>query len=510
LTRTRRRASPAPPPLAKPFRVLRNPLPPTEVLSPEDIEAIHLASLRVLEETGVELWNDEARHILKIAGAKVDEPLRRVWLERGLVMEMVAKAPAQFPMHAWNPAKNITIGGDNIVFAAVGGPPFVTDLDRGRRAGNLEDVQTLNKLIHLSDAITLGGGHMIEPLDTPVPVRHLETMFYDLTLIDKVPQSSVLGHTHASDSVIRVALAHAGANATPEEALAAVQYKPVVLGVVNVNSPLRYDGPMLEGLITLARHGQVPVLTPFLIVGANSPVTLAAAIMQQNAEVLAGVTLVQLINPGCPVIYGNFITPIDLRSGAIPFGTPEETWAVIAGTQMARHYNLPFRGGGCLTTAQVPDAQAAYESLSSLWPAVMAHANVIKQAAGWLDGGLTASFEKFILDVELIERFHHILRERPVNEESLALDFIHQVGPGGHHLDTDHTMARYRTAFYHSELSSRLSHDAWVEGGRLDTAQRANQKWKELVAQYQPPPMETGVLEALRDYKERRKEVLLK
>jgi len=508
LSRPRRR--PLAPPLEKPFRVLRNPLPPVEVLDAEEIEAIHDASLRVLEETGLELWDGEARSILKASGAKVDESARRVWLDRGLVLESVAKAPAEFPMYAWNTAKNITIGGDHIVFSAVGGPPFVTDLDRGRREGNLDDVQTLNKLIHLSDALTLGGGHLIEPLDTPVPIRHLETMFYDLTLIDKVPQSSVLGRTHASDSVTMVALAHATASATTEEALAAIQNKPVVLGVVNVNSPLRYDGPMLEGLITLARHGQVPVITPFLIVGANSPVTLPAAIMQQNAEVLAGVTLVQLVNPGCPVIYGNFVSPIDLRSGAIPFGTPEETWALIAGTQMARHYHLPFRGGGCLTTSQVPDAQAAYESLFSLWPAVIAHSNVVKQAAGWLDGGLVASFEKFIVDVEMIERFHHILRVRPVNEESLAVEFIHQVGPGGHHLETEHTMARYRTAFYHSDLSSRLSYDAWAEGGRLDTAQRANRKWKEMIAGYEPPAMDPGVVEALQAYKTRRRELMLK
>ncbi len=307
-----------------------------------------------------------------------------------------------------------------------------------------------------------------------------------------------------------VALAHAGGAATVADALAGIQHTPAVLGVINVNSPLRYDGPMLEGLLTLARHGQVPVLTPFIIVGANSPITLPAAIMQQNAEVLAGAALVQFVNPGCPVVYGHFITPLDMRAGAVPFGTPEEVWAVFAAAQMARFYHLPFRGGGGLTTSQIPDAQAAYESTFGLWAATMAHANLILQGAGWLDGGLVASFEKFVLDVEIIERFYAFLQERPINAESLAAEYIHQVGPGGHHLDTEHTMARYRTAFHHSELSSRLAHGAWVEQGEQDTGRRAHRKWKEMVANYTPPPMDEAVVEALRDFKERRKEVLLR
>ena len=328
MPRPRRRASSQAPSLERPFQVLRNPFPPTEVLDQEAIQTIHQASLRLLEETGVDMWDAETRSILKSAGAKVDEKAQHVWLDRGLVMEMVGKAPAEFTMHAWNPAKNVPVGGSHLLYAPVGGPPFVTDFDRGRRDGNLADVQTLNKLVQMADVMVIGGGHLIEPMDIEVPVRHLETMFYDLTLIDKVPQSTVLGRVAALDSITMVALAHAGGAATVEEALAGIQHKPVMLGVVNVNSPLRYDGPMLEGLLALAKHGQVPVITPFIIVGANSPITLPAAVMQQNAEVLAGVTVVQLVHSGCPAVYGHFISPLDLRSGAVSFGTPEETWAV--------------------------------------------------------------------------------------------------------------------------------------------------------------------------------------
>ncbi|MCB9136051.1 MAG: trimethylamine methyltransferase family protein [Anaerolineales bacterium] len=510
MTRSRHRTPTQSPPSKKPFRVLRNPFPPTEVLTPDDVNAIHRTSLRVLEETGLDFWDAETLALLKTAGVKVDEKGRHAWLDRDWVMEMMGKAPAQFTMHSWNPAKNVPVGGNHLLYAPVGGPPFVSDLDRGRRDGNMADVQTLNKLVQMADAMVIGGGHLIEPLDVPVPVRHLETMFYDLTLIDKVPQSTVLGQVAAEDSITMVALAHAGGAGTVADALAGIQHKPAMLGVVNVNSPLRYDGPMLEGLLALARHGQVPVLTPFIIVGANSPITLPAAIMQQNAEVLAGAALVQFVNPGCPVVYGHFITPMDLRSGAVPFGTPEEVWAVFAAAQMARFYHLPFRGGGGLTTSQIPDAQAAYESTFGLWAATMAHANMILQGAGWLDGGLVASFEKFVLDVEIIERFYAFLEEKPINEDSLAVEFIHQIGPGGHHLDTAHTMVRYRTAFHHSELSSRLAHGAWVEQGEQDTAQRANRKWKEMLARYEPPPMDQAVMEALLDYKARRKEVLLR
>jgi trimethylamine--corrinoid protein Co-methyltransferase len=240
-----------------------------------------------------------------------------------------------------------------------------------------------------------------------------------------------------------------------------------------------------------------------------SPITLPAAIAQQHAEVLAGIVLAQCVNPGCPVIYGGFITPLDMQSGAVPFGTPEATWTLAAGAQMARHVGLPYRSSGALTTSQLPDAQAAYESLFNLWPAVMARTNVILQAAGWLDGGLVASFEKFMLDIELIERLFAVYRAPRVDTTALALDQIDAIGPGGHHLDSDYTRKRYRNAFFRSTLSSLAPHETWRDEGGLDAAQRANRAWKDKLSAYKPPPIDQGVVEALDAYKSRRIEQIM-
>ncbi len=501
--RQRRSAS-----VAKPFQLLRNPFPPTEVLNKEDVISIHDASMRVLEETGLEIWDAESRSILKAAGAKVDETAQRVWLDREMVLEAVAKAPSQFTLHSRNPAKTLTLGGNHIVFGAVGGPPFITDMDRGRRAGTLADLQNLNRLIHMCDALTLGGGHLIEPTDMPVSSAHLDSVYADITLTDKAPRATALGGGVAQDVVTMMAIAHADSSTTTEEALAAIRHKAVVMAVISVNSPLRFDRLMLQGLLALARNGQVPIISPTLMAGAMSPASMPSAVMQQNAEVLAGVTLTQLVNPGGPVVYGGFIAPLDLKSGATAFGGPDAAWALFAAAQMARHYQLPLRSAAGLTNSQVADGQAAYESLFGLWPAVMAHTNCILHAAGWLDGGLSASFEKFILDVEMVQMLYSFFKERPINAESLALEYIYQVGPGGHHLETAHTMANYRTAFYQPMLSSRLPYETWLEEGQLDTAQRANHKWKELLKNYEQPPLDPGVDEALQAYMNRRKREL--
>ncbi len=490
-----------------PFQVLRNPLPPTEVLNEEDVLAIHDASMRVLEETGLEVWDAESRSIFKTGGAKVDETAQRVWLDREMVMEMAAKAPAQFTLNARNPAKSLTIGGNHLVFGAVGGAPFVTDMDRGRRDGTLADLQNLIRLIHMCDVLTMGGGQ-IEPMDLPVSTAHLDSVYADITLTDKAPRGSAMGKVVVQDIVTMIAIAHANSSATTEEALAAIQNKTIVMSIISVNSPLRYDGPMLQGLLTLARNGQAPIISPTLMAGAISPALMPSAVMQHNAEVLAGITLTQLVNPGGPVVYGGIISPIDLKSGVMSFGGPDAAWAMFAAAQMARHYQLPLRNAAGVTTSQVADGQAAYESLFSLWPTIMAHTNCIIHAAGWLDGGLAASFEKFVLDIEILQMFYSFFKERPVNEESLALKYIHQVGPGGHHLDTDHTIANFRTAFYRPLLSSRIPYEAWVEGGRQDAAQRANRKWKEMLKNYEQPPIDPGVDEALRAYMDRRKREL--
>jgi trimethylamine--corrinoid protein Co-methyltransferase len=283
---------------------------------------------------------------------------------------------------------------------------------------------------------------------------------------------------------------------------------PVIGDVINANSPLRYDARMLGGLITYARAGQVCFITPFILAGAMSPITMAAALAQQNAEALAGVALTQLVRPGAPVIYGGFTTNVDMKSGSPAFGTPEGAWALSVGAQLARYYGLPYRGSGSLTNATTPDAQAAYETMWTLWPAVMSHTNLVAHAVGWLEGGLTASFEKFIIDVELLAMFYHLLEGFAIDDETLALDMIAEVGPGGHHFGTTHTQARYRTEFYQPFISSRLGYDTWLAAGGRDTAQRANAVWKEMLAHYEAPPLDPAIEEALRAYVERREREL--
>jgi trimethylamine--corrinoid protein Co-methyltransferase len=491
-----------------PFELLQNSRPPVVVLSEEEEGKIHVASMSILENTGLDIWDDEARQIFLQAGAAVDEPARQVRFDRGLIMEAIQSAPSSYTLAARDPAKNVRFGGNRIAFGAVGGPPYVADLDRGRRSAVLADLEDLNRLVHMLDVLTTGGGQLLEPLDLPPATRHLDAAFADITLTDKASRGMATGRAITKDVISMHALAHAGPGAALETALDLAREQTVVSAVISVNSPLRYDGPMLGGLITLARWGQLAVITPFIMAGALSPAAMPAAIAQQNAEALVGVALSQLVNPGAPIMYGGFVIPLDLQSGAIAFGSPEAAWALYAGAQMARRYGIPFRSSGGLTTAHTPDAQAAYESLFGLWPAVMAHTHWITQAAGWLDGGLTASFEKLVVDAEMIAMLGQLCEPVAVNDETLALESIDQVGPGGHNLDTDHTMARFRTAFYRPTISSRDAYESWVEAGRIDTAQRANTTWKKLLKDYQKPPIDPGVDEALQDYMNRRKREL--
>ena len=508
--RTRKRSRRIP--LAAPpveFTVLRNSRPPVQMLGAEDEARIHNASMSILETTGMDIWDEEARLIFERAGARVDHAARRVRFERGLIEQAISTAPDRVLLASRNPRKSVHFGGNQIAFGAVGGPPYVADLDRGRRSAVLADLEDLNRLVHMIDVLTTGGGQLLEPLNLPAATRHLDAAFADITLTDKVSRGMATGRRITKDVITLHALAHAGPSAGPEQALERVRTKTVVSAVISVNSPLRFDGPMLGGLITLARWGQLAVITPFIMAGALSPAAMPAAIAQQNAEALVGVTLSQLVNPGVPVMYGGFTQPLDLQSGAIAFGSPEAAWALYAGAQMARRYGIPFRSSGGLTTAHTPDAQAAYESLFGLWPAVMAHTHWITQAAGWLDGGLTASYEKLILDAEMIAMLVQLCQPVPVNAASLAVESIDQVGPGGHNLDTEHTMSRYRTAFYRPDLSSRLAYEAWDEAGRPDAAQRANGIWKQVLKDYQKPAIDPGVEDALQDFIVRRKHEIL-
>ncbi len=499
--RARRRSERRRPPLLDvPFRAIHIPFPPLELMDAEAEEAIHQASLQILEEVGVEFLDDEALDLWTQAGADVDRPGKRVRMDRHLLLELVAKAPSRFTWHARNPERTLTVGGNRILFAPNGGTVFASDLDRGRRPGTLEDYCNFVRLVQMCNVIHTTGDQLVVPHDLPVSHRHLERMRVQITLSDKALQEAAHGRIIPQDAL---ALAErVFGSPLPEDG-------PVLAGVINVNSPLRYDERMLGGLIAFARAGQALIITPFILAGVMSPASIPAAVALQNAETLAGIALAQVVRPGTPVLYGGFTTNVDLRSGAPAFGTPEGAWALIMGAQMARRYGLPYRGSGTLTTAKVPDAEAAYQTSWSIWPCVLSHTNFVLHSVGWLESGLTASFEKFVMDAEHLAQFQHFLSPPVVNSETLALDFIREVGPGGHHLGTGHTAQHFATAFFQPGLADRLPYETWTEAGGYDMARRANQLWKQLLAEYEPPPLDPAIREAVDDYVERRKRELI-
>ncbi len=484
--------------LELPFRLLRNPMPPVTILPPEQIETLHRASMQILEEIGLEFMDDEALSIWKQAGAIVGPGSNRVRIDRGLIAEAIARAPATFTWRARNPERNVLIGGNSIAFAPHSGMPFTSNLEHGRRPSTYQDFEDLLKLAQSINVLHFAGSTLVEPQDVPVSIRHLRRLLAGFTLADKAARDVAHGRIIPADNIEMCRIAFGGT--LPED--------PVIGGVINVNSPLRYDSRMLGGLISYARAGQVCIITPFILAGAMSPITMAAAIAQQNAEALAGVALTQLVRPGAPVIYGGFTTNVDMKSGSPAFGTPEGARALLIGAQLARRYDLPYRGSGSLNTSKLPDAQAAYETNWTIWPAVMAHTNFIHHAVGWLESGLTASYEKFIIDAEGLAMFHHFLQELSIDEEDLALEAIAEVGPGGHHFGTAHTQARYATEFYQPFLSDRLNYESWLEGGEKDVVQRAYKVWQDVLRQYEPPPLDPSIREGLADFCMRREKEL--
>ncbi len=480
-----------------PFRQLQTRWPPLDVLPPEDLARIHNASMQILENTGIEILDAEALDVFAKAGAKVDKIARRVWPDRGLLMDAVAKAPASFTLHARNPQRSVIIGGNNIVFSPVGGQAYSTNFERGRRQGCLADLEELIKLVHCFNVLHHGSDTLVEPTDLPANTRHMDATYASLRLTDKTIMGPSRGRVASRDAIALVSCAFGG--------LEVVQKKPVLIGIINVNSPLRFDDWMLGGLIAYSQAGQATVITPFIAAGAMGPITVAGAIAQQNAEALVGVALTQLVNPNAPVVYGNFTVDAHMRSGSPSFGTPEGAWATLAAGQLARHYKLPFRSNGSLSSSNVPDAQAAYETMMSLWPAVLAHTNFVYQGAGWVEGGLTTSYEKLIIDVEILAMMEALLCGYEVNDDTLALPYIDQVGPGGHHFDTDHTLSRFSTAFYNPLISSRLQYANWVEAGSVDAAHRAHAKWKEVLRNYEEPKLDEAVVEEIGTFMARRK-----
>lgn len=496
--REKRRRRSESPLLDMPFRQLRNPLPPLEILEAEQIERLHLASMHILETVGLDFLDAEALDIWQKAGAKVDHAAQHVWLDRGLVMESITQAPPSFTWRARNPAHHVFIGENAIAFGPNGGMVYAANLDIGRRPGTMVDYENFVKLSQMCPVLHFGNWEQVTPQDIPVSVRHLKRLEAAFRLTDKAVMEAGHGREISGDCLAMAETVFGDLTGGG----------PVIGDVINVNSPLRYDARMLGGLITYARAGQVSFITPFILAGAMSPITIASALAQQNAEALAGIALTQLVRSGAPVIYGGFTTNIDMKSGSPAFGTPEGAWALLVGAQLARYYNLPYRGSGSLTTAKLPDAQAAYETMWTMWPAILGHTNLMMHAVGWLEGGLTASFEKFMIDVELLAMFYHFLDGISLDEETLALDMIASVGPGGQHFDTPHTQARYQTEFYTSFLSDRLGYDTWLESGGQDVIRRAYTTWQSLLARYEPPPLDPALAEALQAYVTRREREL--
>jgi len=480
-----------------PFRRLSLPYRPVEVLSADHVEAIHRTALKVLEEIGMRVLDAPARALYASAGAAVDEASMRVRMDAALAESLVAKAPASFTLAARDPAKSLKVGGRDFIFSSVGGPAFVMDEDSGRRAGSCAEMCDYIRLVHMLNVIHQEGGGPLEPMDLPAPTRHLDLYHAQITLTDKNWQPQTFGRARTIDALEMAAISLG----VTREGLGDT---PVFTGIINTNSPLQLDVPMAEGLITLAEHGQVNVVTPFTLAGAMSPVTLAGALAQQHAEAIAGIALAQIVRPGVPVMYGGFTSNVDMKSGAPAFGTPEYTLAAQASGQLARRLGVPFRSSN-VTASNTVDAQAAYESAMSLWGAVTGGAHMVLHAAGWLGGGLTASFEKLILDAEMLQMMAAWCSPPVVDEATLALDAIREVGPAGHYFGAAHTLARYEDAFYRPLLSNWDNYDAWRERGALTATQRANAIWKKLLAHYEQPQIDPAIDEALRDYMDRRK-----
>jgi trimethylamine--corrinoid protein Co-methyltransferase len=494
--RRERRAGHAPAPVR--MSPIRYDLPIYEILDDEGIERLHQSSLRILAEFGIAFYDEETRSILRHHGARVEGDM--AYFHSGLVEEYVAKAPSQFVQRARNAQNNVLIGGNSIVFAPVYGPPYVLDLENKRREAKLQDFVNFVKLAYLSPYIHHSGGTVVEPTDEPISTRHLDMVFSHIKYNDKAFMGSVTSAQNAADSVAMAEILFGSE---------AIREQPGLLSLINVSSPRRFDDRMLGALKVYAKARQGLIITPFILAGAMGPTTIAGTVAQLNAEALAGIVLTQMIQPGTPVVYGSFLTTIDLQSGAPTFGTPESQLALYASAQLARRYKLPFRAGGMFSSSKIPDAQAGYESVMVMLPTILARTNFVLHAAGWLENGLVAGYEKFVLDCELLGMFHTWAKGIDLSDDFLALDAIAEVPPGGHHLGTEHTMRHFRTAFYRAELFDYDSAERWEEKGSQDSYTRANKRVVELLAGYQPPALDPAVEDALKDYMARRKQEIL-
>jgi trimethylamine---corrinoid protein Co-methyltransferase len=481
--------------LQPPFGQVPRVYDPIRVLSEDHVEAIHQAALQLLAEQGMRVLNGTALDHFRRAGARVDGQM--VYPDPGLIEACLVTVPRTFTIAARNRAKDLRFGGNDMVFSSVGGPAYVMDLDRGRRDGTLQDMQDFLRLCQSLNVIQQESGGPLEPMDLPAATRHLDLYLSQCTLLDKSWNLNALGTERTMDGLQMAALVMGWS-------LDDLARQPMMMGVINTNSPRQLDDPMSQGLIALAEHGQVAIVTPFTLAGAMAPVSLAGALVLQHAEAMFGIALTQIVRPGVPVMYGGFTSNVDMKTGAPAFGTPEYAKAAQASGQLARRIGVPFRSSNT-TAANALDAQAAYESMMSLWGCLMGGAHLVIHGAGWMHGGLTASFEKLILDAELLGMMQSYFQPISLSEEALSLDAIAEAGVGGHFFGTAQTMAQYEKAFHPPMLSNWDNYPTWLARGAEEAPARANRIWKDLLAGYEEPPLDPGIREALDDFVARRK-----
>ncbi len=481
-----------------PWRIPVNPDRPIEPLDEEGVLRLHKAAMKILSDIGIEFLNPEAVAILKQAGCRISGT--NVRMDEDFVMEMLAHAPAEFTITPRNPAREIVLGGKHMVFVNVSSPPNAWDLERGKRSGDFETFREFVKLTQYFNCIHVAGGYPVEPIDIHASVRHLDCLYEKLVLTDKVCHAYSLGAERVEDvmEMVRIAggLSHEEFDARPR-----------MYTNINSVSPLKHDFPMLDGAMRLARRGQPVVVTPFTLAGAMAPVTMAGAVTLSIAEALAAVALLQYINPGCPVAIGTFTSNVDMKSGAPAFGTPEYMRATQMTGQLVRFYGVPMRASG-VCAANVPDGQSMWETSNSLWSAVQSRTNMVYHAAGWLEGGLIASPEKFVMDCEVLQMIQRYFEEATFasTEDDIALDAVREVGPNGHFFGCAHTQARYQTAFYAPFVSDWRNYEAWKADGAVWTAERAHRIYKQILADFEPPEMNGDHLEELQRFVARRKQ----
>ncbi|CAB4333874.1 MAG: trimethylamine methyltransferase [Actinobacteria bacterium] len=474
-----------------------NKMPRYEILSQDAMAVLDKGWRRIVTELGVEFISDRALDLFRAAGQKVEG--NNVKFDPEWILEQVAKAPSEFDVQARNPKNNVRIGGDSMVFASNYGSPFVRDLDV-RRNASMEDYRNLVKLSQMFDKLDSAGGTICEPDDTSLDSRHLDMTYALATLTDKFYMGNVISGPNAIDVLKMTEIVFGSREA--------IEKTPATVSLINCNSPLRWDDRMLDAQFEYSAANQAVVLTPFIMMGAMSPVTIPASLVQQIAETLTGVALSQLIRPGSPVIFGSFLSNVDMQSGSPQFGTPESAIGLLCTGQIARHFGLPFRGGGGLNASQTVDAQAGYETVMTMHATFLAGTNFVLHSAGWLEGGLVACYEKFVMDMEVVGMFQAEFTPMEIDEASLAFDSHVEAGHGGHFLGTAHTLENFRNAFYRPFLSSAENFDRWTRNGSKSTAVRASEIAHKMLGEYEAPAFEEDTRAELDEWVAKRKKEL--